>query len=505
MTTMITFAEQSFDISSGVLRGPGGPVPLSQRAAALLAALANADGQAVSKANLMEAAWPGQIVEEGNLTVQIAALRKAIGEDWIITVPRVDYRLLKQNGPDPAQSKTIILPSLAVLPFANLSGDPEQDYFAEGVVEDIITALSRFKSFAVIARNSTFAYKGMAVDVRQVAKDLGVRYVLEGSVRRAGKKLRITAKLVDGHQGGSLWAQNFDGTPNEIFDFQDHITASVALLVEPQIQRAEIEQSKRERPKSMAVHDLYLRALHKLLTEVEADQAEAYALLQDALKLEPENALVLAEIVSLIDIRYTQGKPLFGAKDKENCGELTYLALRNANGDSTVMAHCGVTLLQTVKDYDLGMAVMQAAVEANPNSLMVVMRTGVGHLLCGSIERAHAYFQRSVELSPSGVDAHYPLTGIAHAYMVTGDYALARAWALRSLAHNANYDPTYWMLVASHAHLGRIDEARKFLGALQVLTPGLTVSKIRLGQASKDPARLASILEGLRLAGLPEE
>ncbi len=505
----ISFGNVDFDAELGLLSRNGVPLAVSQRAIALLRPLLEHAGHPVSKETLIAAAWPGMIVEDGNLTVQIAALRKALGPmqdggDWIVTVPRVGYRLLRQNAPDPIAAEPVILPSLAVLPFANLSGDPEQDYFADGVVEDIITALSRFKSFAVIARNSSFAYKGKTVDVRQVASELGVRYVLEGSIRRAANKLRITAKLVDGSHGNNLWAQNFDGDASDIFDFQDNITASVALLVEPHIQQAEIEHSRRHRPKSMAVHDIYLRALSKQATEVEHDQAEAYALLGEALKLEPENAQILALIVSVIGYRSAQGKAQFGADDKERCAALAHQGLRYANGDPTVMAHCGIVLLEVVKDYDLGMAVLQAAVDANPNSLMVVMRAGVGHLLCGSIDRALAYFRRAVELSPSGVEAHYPLTGIAHAHMVTGDYALAQSWAMRSLAHNSSYDPTYWMLVASHAHLGQMAEAQKFLAVLLTLTPQLTVSKIRNGQASKDASRLAAILEGLSKAGLPE-
>jgi TolB-like protein len=178
-------------------------------------------------------------------------------------------------------------PSLAVLPFQNISGDVEQDYFADGVVEDIITALSRFKSFAVVARNSSFIYKGRAVDVRQVAKELGVRYVLEGSVRRAGNRLRITAQLVEAAGGAHLWADRFDGAVEDIFDVQDRITESVVGVVEPQIRRAEIQRSRRKRPESLDAYDLYLRALSKLYTSLPDENAEAYSQMVQALALEP--------------------------------------------------------------------------------------------------------------------------------------------------------------------------------------------------------------------------
>ena len=251
----IAFGPFLLNPDNGTLFRDGELVAIGQRGALLLGALLKSPGQVRTKAELMDAAWPGTAVEESNLSVQIASLRKLLGPapdggEWIATIPRVGYRFVAE--PDatadrtPAARSEPVIPSLAVLPFQNLSGDPEQDYFADGVVEDIITALSRFKSFAVIARNSSFVYKGRAVDVRQVAKELGVRYVLEGSVRRAGERLRITAQLVDGDDGAHLWADKFDGAVDDVFDFQDRITESVVDVVEPQIQRAEIERSRRE-------------------------------------------------------------------------------------------------------------------------------------------------------------------------------------------------------------------------------------------------------------------
>ena len=208
-----TFAFGPFvlDTARGALLRDGAPAGLGQRALAVLAALAATPGRTVSKADLLARAWPDAVVEEGNLTVQIAALRKALGQtddgrDWILTVPRVGYRLVVPAGREAAADAPAI-PRLAVLPFANLGGEPEQEWFSDGIVDDIITALSRFRSFAVVARISSYVYKGRAEDVRQIARELGVRYVLEGSVRRAGDRLRITAQLVDGATGGQLWAE----------------------------------------------------------------------------------------------------------------------------------------------------------------------------------------------------------------------------------------------------------------------------------------------------------
>ena len=256
----VAFGPFLLNRDNGTLFRDGELIAVGHRGAPAPRRLAEAPrSRCVTKAELMDAAWPGTTVEESNLSVQIASLRKLLGPspdggEWIVTIPRVGYRFVAEPEATALSSRSTarlepVIPSLAVLPFQNLSGDPEQDYFADGVVEDIITALSRFKSFAVIARNSSFVYKGRAVDVRQVASELGVRYVLEGSVRRAGDRLRITAQLVEGDTGAHLWADKFDGAVEDVFDVQDRITESVATVVEPHIQSAEIERSRRERPR----------------------------------------------------------------------------------------------------------------------------------------------------------------------------------------------------------------------------------------------------------------
>jgi TolB-like protein len=254
----IAFGPFLLNPDNGTLFRDGELVAIGQRGALLLGALLRSPGEVLTKAELMDAAWPETAIEESNLPVQIASLRKLLGRspdggEWIATVPRIGYRFVGElkatmSAHRPAARAETVLPSLAVLPFHNLSRDAEQDYLADGVVEDIITALSRFKSFAVIARNSSFVYKSRAVDVRQVATELGVRYVLEGSVRRAGDRLRIIAQLVDGTSGAHLWADKFDGVIKDVFEVQDRITDSVVEVLEPQIRRAEIERSRRKPP-----------------------------------------------------------------------------------------------------------------------------------------------------------------------------------------------------------------------------------------------------------------
>lgn len=246
---VVSFGPFRIDLATGELAREGRPMAIGQKGALLLAALAAAGGKAVSKAALMECGWPGLAVEEGNLTVQIAALRKALGQrsdgsEWIVTIPRLGYRLALESAvaaDDPHP------PAVAVLPFVNLGAGAEQDYFADGVAAEIITALARFRSFSVVSRSSSFAYKGRTVDIRQAASELGVRYLLEGSVRRDGERIRLDVQLIDGVTAGHLWAERFEDVIGHIFDFQDLITERVASTVEPSIEIAEMQRSRRER------------------------------------------------------------------------------------------------------------------------------------------------------------------------------------------------------------------------------------------------------------------
>jgi TolB-like protein len=490
----ILFGPFRLEPASGRLLRDGAPLALGHRALALLQALAESKGQLVAKIDLMERVWPGQIVEEGNLTVQIAALRRAMGtdgegRDWILTVPREGYRLTGWGAESPPPPFLPALPSLAVLPFQNLSGDLEQDYFASGVVDDIITALSRFKSFVV---------------VRQISGGSGARYELTGSVRRAGDRLRINALLAEGASGTQLWSQNFDGTSADVFDFQDRITESVASVIEPNIIAAETDRARRERPQSMAAYDIYLRALAKILAESESDNAEAHRLLTKALELEPNNAVLLGHAAWTFAHRIAMGWTATGPDDRAECLELSRRGLEHAAGNPQVMVHCGMALIEACREYDWGMAVVRAAVEANPNNLMIVTAAGVASIHCGGIDDALAYFHRANRLSPFDAFAHIWLCGAAHCHMILAKYADALEWASRALALNTNFDPTYWMLASANAHLGRMDEAKHFLAELQRLAPGISIARIMAGQPAKDTSRMAAVLEGLRLAGMPE-
>jgi TolB-like protein len=509
MTRLLSIGPFQIDPDRGILLRDDQTAVVGQRGMALLLALVAAGGKTVAKSDLMQAGWPDLAVEEGNLTVQIAQLRKLMGQDaegrdWIVTVPRVGYRLVFPQAA-PAGPADVPRPALAVLPFVNLSGDATQDYFADGVVEDIITALSRFKSFAVIARNSSFAYKGRAVDVRQVGEDLGVRYVLEGSIRRAGNQLRISAQLVECENGQHIWAEHFDGHVGDVFDFQDRITESVATVVEPHIHRAELERSRRDRPGSIAAYDLYLRALSNFQLGTDSGNREVVALLTKALEIEPDNGIFLALVASSLSDRSIMGWPPLGPDDRRICADYVARALANAGQNATVLTHCGNALLHFLEDYDWAISTVQSAMAANPNDHWVVIHAGVMNLHCGSIAESLKSFHRAIRLGPRDPYAFVSLTGISHCQMMLGDYDEALIWATRSLTLNPSFPCTWWMLIAANALLGRMDEARRHLAQFLVIVPGMTIARIREGQPDRDPSRIAPLLEGLRRAGLAEE
>lgn len=504
----ISFGPFVLDRSAQVLLSGGKPIALGQRALALLEALADVDG-AVDKAALIDAAWPGVIVEEGNLTVQIAALRKALGprpdgSEWIITVPRVGYRLVRSAAAAAASRPEAGIPAIIVLPFHNLGGDPEQDYFADGMVDDLITALSRFSSFAVLGRSASFALKGRAIDVRQVAADLGVRYVLEGSVRRAGSRLRITAQLADGGSGAPIWAQQFDGTTEEVFEFQDRIAESTVGIIEPQIQLAELERGRRERPGDITAYDLYLQGLHRFYGSTDADNASAYRLVVRAVDLEPNNARYLVLASEILQHRFGMGWPPLADDDREQARDLTNRAVALAHGDPAILAQAGNVLLQRFKEYDRGLAMIRHAVAANPFSALIATWAGIAEVHCGDLDLALDYFHRAARLNPRARGASVALTGAGHAQAVLGDHEEALIWAGRAYALSPNYDCCLWILAASNAHLGRMDEARRYCEELRLLSPQTTIGSIRAGQPSMIPERIEPILGGLLLAGLPE-
>lgn len=504
MPHALTFGEFEIDTAKQTVRRGGEPLKVGQRAMALLGALVQAGGVTVSKHELMDRAWPGLFVEEANLTVQISALRRLLGPapdggDWIATVPGLGYRFAAPKAPVPDGR-----PGLVVLPFDHAEGDVDAGYLADGVVTDLVAALTSFKSLSVVSRSVAFAYRGHGVDSRNVARELGLQYVLEGSLRRNGARLRVTTQLVDGASGTQIWAERFEGVLDDVFAVQDRIVESVAVRVQPSVQLHELEKLRRHRPASVSTYAILLRAQADLMDESEAANRRAFSLLQSAILAEPNNAAILMQASWALEHRHTMGWSALGPDDVDLCLRYARRALQHANGDANIMAQCGMSLLQAGRDYRSGMAVIRAAAEANPNSIFALAAFGVASIHCGELDEAEALLRRVVTLASLDPDVRFALCGLSMIEIIRRAHEKALALAGHALAVNQHFDATYWMLIAANAHLGRMSEARRYRDALLALTPSVTVSSIRAGQPAMIPSRIEPILDGLRLAGLPE-
>jgi TolB-like protein/Tfp pilus assembly protein PilF len=458
----------------------------------------------------MERVWPGTSVEEGNLTVQMAALRKALGQradnsDWITTVARIGYRLSTEDAQPPREPASP-LPSLAVLPFHNLSGDATQDYFADGIVDDLITALSRFKTFAVVSRNSSFVYKGRAVDIRDIGRELGVRYVLEGSIRRSGNQLRVSAQLVDAATGGHLWAQNYDGALEGVFDMQDRITESVVSIVEPMVKRAEIERTRLKPPTSLDAYDLYLKAMALVLTTEPGATARAIELIERSLVLDPSFPPAIAMAATAYMSLYDRQMP--GATEETRRKGLEYAraALAVAGSDASIRVTGGIAVVLLGGEYESGLAAIRQATAENPNSVYVLGYAGVGALWAGEVEESEGYLLRALRLNANDYVSHWSLTRMAHIRILQGRYEEALDWASRAHAAAPTNAIAVTMQIAANAFLGRREEAVRWVEELRKASPETTFASIRRGcQTMRDQRQVEVVIEGLRLAGMRED
>ena len=400
-------------------------------------------------------------------------------------------------------SAKVVRPSLAVLPFVTLSNDPEQDYFADGLVEDIITALSRFRTFAVIARNSSFVYKGRAVDVRQVSRELDVRYVLEGSVRRSGNRVRVTAQLIDGASGAHLWAETFDGAIADIFDYQDRITRSAIGLIEPQIRRAEIDRARRKRPDSIDAWDVYVQALPLASSPSAANNLEAAALLDRAIAIDPAYAPALALAAFVREKQINRGAMFARGDEATACLALAERAFAADPDDPIVIGLVGWLRICFRRDYS-GLQLCLHAAALNPNSTLVLYLATIANTFAGDLDQTIAYATRAIELSPMSPDTYVCMHQIAAAHLFSGRFEEALDWARRSIEANDGLAVAYNTVAIACVHLDRLADARAAVKMALKLRPNLTVAASAGNNPMRFPERLEIWTSGLRKAGMPE-
>jgi len=395
-------------------------------------------------------------------------------------------------------------PSIAVLPFANISGDPDQEYFADGMVEDIITSLSRFNSLFVIARNSSFTYKGRAVDIKQVGRELGVRYVLEGSVRKAGGKVRITGQLIDSETGAHLWADRFDGSLEDIFELQDRVTTSVVTAVAPKVDQAEIERARRKPVENLDAYDLFLRGLaHSHVLTKEA-QEEALQLFNRAIELDPDFATPYGMAARVYAFRKVQG--WVADRDREEA-EVRRLALHLAaigSDDALALCSAGYALVWVCDDYDVGASMIDQALSINENLAAGWISRATVSLFLGRHEAAPEEFARALRLNPRDPETYRPKTGMAAVCLCQGRYREALEWTASALAHQQGWRTAILISAATNAYLGNFDEAHKFIDRIREQDPAMRISLLEAYLPFRRPHDRKTFFDGLRLAGLPE-
>jgi len=485
MDTVYTFGPFRLDISSEILFRGADPVPVGRRAVGVLRALVEHLGSPVSKDALMLAAWPGLAVEESNLSVQIAALRRVLaqepgGDRWIETLPRRGYRFV---GPVARLDESLVSPtigrrppladkpSIAVLPFQNLSGDVDQDYFADGMVEEIITALGRIKRLFVIARNSSFTYKGRAVDVKQIGRELGVRYVLEGSVRKSGGRVRITGQLIDAISGTHLWADHFDGSLEAVFDLQDIVAISVAGVIEPALEAAEIRRSVHHPTTDLTAYDLYLRARASAMAWDKEQVLQALDLYEQAAARDPEYASALSEAAYCRTVLDVNGWTNDLSRNRKESLNLAGRALRASGDDAFVLGNVSHVLGYFERDIDPALSLMDRALELDPSSAFGWLRSGWLRLWAGQADVAIDHFERSLCLNPL---RRAPATfGIAVAHFFGRRLEMAAGMLQLSLKEYPSWPPCHRFLAACYAQLGRLEDARHIVNKLREITPVL--------------------------------
>jgi TolB-like protein len=470
----------------------------------------------VSKDDLINAIWNGRIVSDAALTTRLNVARSVIGDSGeeqrlIKTLPRKGFRFVGQvrearevAGPNPGDAPENALavvpdrPSIAVLPFTNMSGDPEQEYFADGMVEEITNALSRFKWLFVIARNSSFTFKGKPVDIKEVGRRLGVRYVLEGAVRKASGKVRITGQLIEAATGAHIWADKFERDMTDIFALQDEVTLAVVSAIQPKLFQTELAMAARRRPENLTAYDFWLRALQQYSSTTREGVAEAIRLARRALELDPGfgRAASLASVFHLSNVIW--GHSVDPQFDRKEAVRLSRLALRMDDGDPNTLARASLISAYVVRDSESALEMADRAVALNPNSFDAWHARGWVYRAAGLPQEAVRSFERGIRMSP--ID---PLmfAGMGMAFVELRRFDEAIVAGKKAQRQNPSYAAAYRCLASAFAHLGRDAEAREAAAHLLETDPAFTISEY-IARGGQSNAKL--LIEGLRKAGLPE-
>jgi TolB-like protein len=521
---MYCFQDYTLDVEQRELRRGASQVAVEPQVFDLLLYLIRNRGRVVSKDELIKAVWSGRVVSDSAVSSRITAVRQAVGDSGelqqlIRTAARKGFRFVGNVREQPCadagatalsprstagEPATLQSPSIAVLPFQNMSGDADQEYFADGIVEEIIVGLSRIRALSVIARNSSFTYKGRAVDVKQVGRELGVRYVLEGSVRKAANQVRITGQLIDAGNGAHLWADRFDGGLADIFDLQDQVTARVVSSIDSKLEQAEIARAKRKPTGSLDAYDYFLRGMASYYQHNRAAIDEALHLFRKAIELDPVFASAYGMAAWCYGWRKINGWITDYSKESAETAVLARRAAELGSDDAVALSRSAHALAFVVGDLDSAVTFVDRALILNPNLAVAWYASGWVRVYCGEPETAIEHFARAMRLSPLDPQFIAMQAGTAFAHLLAGRYDDASSWAERALWAQTHFLTPIRIAAASNALAGRIAQAEKAMARLRELDPAMRVSNVKIWAPFRRPEDLARLEEGLRIAGLPE-
>ena len=515
------FDDLILDVDRRELSRGSGTIDVEPQVFDVLVYLVQNRERVVTKDDLIEAVWHGRIVTESTLTSRINAVRKAIGDDGtaqrlIRTIPRKGLRFVGQvrqapvaaaapaSAPPPVAPRSEPShrdpPAIAVLPFTNMSGDPEQEYFSDGISEDIITALSKLRWFFVIARNSSFMYKGKSVDLRQVAADLGVRYVLEGSVRKVGDRVRITAQLNDVSTNSHLWAERYDRGLADVFAVQDEITEAIVAAIEPQLYAAENFRAQRKPPDSMDAWDLVMRALSHYWRVTRQDHVVAQALLEKAIAIDPNYGQALGVLAT--SYIFTAHMGWMEMTAAVPLAERAALAAARQDSDDPWAHNALGHVYLFARRFDDSLKEFELALRLNPSFALAQGYYGSSLCYCGRWEDADAAANRALRLSPRGPYSPVYLGIAAYAQFMGRHYDAAIQLCRDALRERADFVGAHRVLTAAAGMAGETDVAHAALAECRRAQPNISLAWIAANMPIRHDADLEHYLEGFRRAGL---
>jgi len=510
------FADCSLDPDRRELLRGTKPIPVEPQVFDLLIFLIRNREHVVSRDDLVAGVWQGRIVSESALSTRINAARSAIGDNGeeqrlIKTLPRRGLRFVgdirEERTAAAAASARLASgsfdkPSIAVLPFENLSGDPEQDYFNDGVVEDIITALSRNRAFVVIARNSSFTYKGKPVDTKQIACELGVRYVLEGSVRQSSGRVRVAAQLIEALSGHHLWANRFDGEMAEIFELQDQIVTRVVGAIAPQLERAEIDRAKRGATGDLAAYDLYLRGLDSWNQWTKEGSAKALQLFYAAIEKDRDFSTPYGLAASCYLLAKANGWA--SCFDEGEIARLVDRASDVGTDDPVALCWAGHVHAYFFKDLDRALLLIDRALELDVNLAIAWQRSGWVRGYAGDSDGAINSLNKAIRLNPLDPRVFLTQSAMAFAHFIANRDDDAAEWAAMALRVKPNWLPALRVAVAANALRGNAEEADRVLNSYFRIDPEVSIAKICEFYPLRFDRHRQRLILALRAAGVPE-